>query len=152
MGFDRKNSIFLHPHGKRKLALELHLSLLIFESSRAIFLHFFQEKPSFWAIFSDYWPIWACKSCSKIALTQINDLSISKSTQKVRKSFNFREWPKGFCQPIFNAKPCLFWMLIRLAKILIFETLLCAKCSKCSTFTTSLQDFVKSVSFRTGNT
>ena len=44
-GFDRKNSIFLHPHGKRKLATELHLSAINFESSRAIFLYFFQEKP-----------------------------------------------------------------------------------------------------------
>ena len=44
-GFGRQNSIFLHPHGKRKLAPKLHLSALNFESSRAIFLHFFQEKP-----------------------------------------------------------------------------------------------------------
>ena len=44
-GFDRQNSIFLHPHGKRKLAPEFHLSALNFESPSAIFLHFFQEKP-----------------------------------------------------------------------------------------------------------
>ena len=43
--FDRQNSIFLHPHGKRKLAPELHFTALNFESSRAIFLHFFREKP-----------------------------------------------------------------------------------------------------------
>ena len=43
-GFDRQNSIFLHPHGKRKLAPEFHLSALNFESPRAIFLHLFQEK------------------------------------------------------------------------------------------------------------
>ena len=44
-GFDRQNSIFLHSNGKRKPAPELHLSALNFESSRAIILHFFQEKP-----------------------------------------------------------------------------------------------------------
>ena len=44
-GFDRQNSIFLHAHGKKKLAPELQLSALNFESSIAIFLHFFQEKP-----------------------------------------------------------------------------------------------------------
>ena len=44
-GFDRQNSIFLHPHDKRKPAPELHLSALNFESSRVIFLHFFHEKP-----------------------------------------------------------------------------------------------------------
>ena len=44
-GFDRQNSIFLDPHGKRKPATELHSSALNFQSSRANFLHFFQEKP-----------------------------------------------------------------------------------------------------------
>ena len=43
-GFDRQNSIFLHPNGKRKPAPELHLSALNFESSRAIFLHFFNKN------------------------------------------------------------------------------------------------------------
>ena len=51
-GFDRQNIIFLHPHDKRKPAAELYLSAVNFESSRAI-------------------------SCSKIALTWINDLSIN---------------------------------------------------------------------------
>ena len=46
-GFDRQKSIFLHPHGKRKSAPELHFSAVNFESSRAIFLHFFQEKSLF---------------------------------------------------------------------------------------------------------
>ena len=36
-GFDKQNSSFLHPHGKRKPAFKLHLSALNFESSRAIF-------------------------------------------------------------------------------------------------------------------
>ena len=45
--FDRQNNIFLHPHGKRKPAPELHLIALNFESSKAIFLYFF----------SDYWPV-----------------------------------------------------------------------------------------------
>ena len=44
-GFDGQSSIFLDPHGKRKPAPELHLSALNFESSRSIFLHFFQETP-----------------------------------------------------------------------------------------------------------
>ena len=46
-GFDRQNSIFLHPHGKRKLAPKLHLSALNFESSRSILLHFLKEKANF---------------------------------------------------------------------------------------------------------
>ena len=36
-----------------------------------------------------------------VALTRIMDLSIYKSTQKVQKSFNIREWPKRFCHPIW---------------------------------------------------
>ena len=46
-GFGRQNSIFLHPHCKRNPASELHFTALNFESSRAIFLHFFTEKPEF---------------------------------------------------------------------------------------------------------
>ena len=43
-GFDRQNSIFLHPHGKRKTASELHLSALNFESARAILIHLLSRK------------------------------------------------------------------------------------------------------------
>ena len=38
--FDRQNSIFLNPHGKRKPTPELHMSVLKFDFSRAIFLFF----------------------------------------------------------------------------------------------------------------
>ena len=93
-GYDRQNSIFLH--GKRKPSPEVHLSALNFQSST-----FFSRKTRISSIFSGYLHVWACKCCSKIAITRINDLSMSKSIQKVPKSFNIREWPKGFCHPIW---------------------------------------------------
>ena len=48
-GFDGRNDIFLHSHGKRKPAPELHLSALNFQSST-----FFSRKTRISSIFSGY--------------------------------------------------------------------------------------------------
>ena len=57
----------------------------ILKPLQLFFLHIFQEKPWFWAFFSDYCPVWALRSCSKIALIHTNDLYTYEYTKAFKK-------------------------------------------------------------------